>query len=159
MLLYFLFLLCVISWFESQKCKIKPYHAIAIQIQSWLFKTPSKYSPKFFSNEKSMCSTKYLKNASFSQQKCRISFQLTKSKSGPNPKFWRVLQSRSNPNSIKFAWVLIQSNPSPVQYPFLMSNVHLQDLTSDARLFCENKNANLINKLKMVFGKQCTELL
>jgi len=44
-----------------------------------------------------------LRNAAFSQRKCRISFPLTKSKSGLDPKFWRVLQTGSNQNSTKFA--------------------------------------------------------
>jgi len=77
----------------------------AIQIQSWLFKTLSKsnHSPKFFSNVKSKpkWSPKYLKNAVFSQQKCRISFPLTQSKSGPVPEFWRDLQSGSSPIQVQ----------------------------------------------------------
>jgi len=64
---------------------------------------------------KSKWSPNSLKNAAFSQQKCRTSFPLTQSKSGLVPKFWRVWQSRSNPNATKFAIVRIQSNPSTVQ--------------------------------------------
>ena len=97
----------------------------AIQIQSCFLKqSQSKHIPIFFSNvkSKSKCSPKYLKNSAFSQQKWRIYFPLTKSKSGPGPKFWRLLQSGSNPNSTKFAIVRIQSNPSPVQCSSLRIN-------------------------------------
>jgi len=56
--------------------------------------------------------SKNLKNSAFSQQKCRVSFPLTQSQSGPAPTFWSDLQSSSHPNSTKFAIVLIQPNPS-----------------------------------------------
>ena len=72
-------------------------------------KSPSlKYSPKI------------LKNAAFSQQKCRISFPFTKSKSGPKPKFWSDLQPGFNLNPTKFAIVRVQSNASPVQCSSLL---------------------------------------
>jgi len=51
-----------------------------------------------------------MKNAAFSQQKCRISFPLTHSKTGPGPKCCSDLHSGSNPNSTKFGVVRIQSN-------------------------------------------------
>jgi len=66
---------------------------------------------KFF---KSKWSREHWKNASFSQQKCPISFPLTQSKPCPDRKFWSALHSGSNPNSTKFAIDRIQSNPSPV---------------------------------------------
>ena len=85
----------------------------AIQIQSWSFKTQSKsnHNPKNFSNAKSKSkwSPKYLKNATFSQHKCRISFPLTQSKSGPVPKFWRDLQSGSNPSPVLISAIQIFS--------------------------------------------------
>ena len=57
-------------------------------------------SPKNFSNVKSKSKwrPKKLKNAAFSQQKCRISFPLSQSNSGPDPKLWSDLQCGSNPN-------------------------------------------------------------
>jgi len=82
-----------------------------------IFKNQSKsnHSPKDFSNAKSKIkwSPKNLKNATFSQQKCPVSFPLTQSKSNLDPKFWRDLQTGSDPNSTKFAiaWSSqIQSN-------------------------------------------------
>ena len=68
-------------------------------------KAKSKWSPENWKNP---------------QQKCRISFPLTQSKSCPDHKFWSALHSGSNPNSKKFAIDRIQSNPSPAQCSSLL---------------------------------------
>jgi len=62
--------------------------------------------------------SKIFKNASFSQQKYRISIPSIQSKSGRYPKFWSDLQAGSNPNSTKVD--IVQSNPSPVQCSSLL---------------------------------------
>jgi len=48
----------------------------------------------------------------FQLQKLRNYFPLTRSESGPNPKFGDNFQSGSNANSAKLAIVWIRSNPS-----------------------------------------------
>jgi len=55
MLLYFLLLLRVISWFESQKCMIKPYHTITCMVGCL-------YQP--VSNAISFCNTPHHSNFS-----------------------------------------------------------------------------------------------
>ena len=99
---------CRIFWSSPDFFKLSP-SPNTVQKFSWNVKSMSKFSPK------------YSKNSAFSQQKCHISFSLTKSNSGPDLKFWRVSQSGSYPNSAKFAAVRIQSNPSPVQWSSLPS--------------------------------------
>jgi len=54
-----------------------------------------------------------MKNAAFPQQKCRIYFVLTQSKTDPVPKFWSDLHSGSNPISTNL--LLPRSSPTHVQ--------------------------------------------
>jgi len=61
----------------------------------------------------------------FQLQKLRNYFPLTRSESGPNPKFGDNFQSGSNQNSEKLVMVRIQSNPSPVQCSSLLISSHL----------------------------------
>jgi len=127
---------------NSIKSQLHYHHAtemsglphFAIQVRSWFIKSQpkSKHSPKFFSNvmSKSKWSSNKLKNTAISQQKCRIPFPLTLSKSGPVPKLWRDSRSESNLNVTKFAIVRIQSNPNPVQWSSLPRNISQLQLRS-----------------------------
>jgi len=58
MLLYFLLLLRVISWFESQKCMIKPYHTIWPDIDSNLRSIDSKWLDNSCDSTKSWLASK-----------------------------------------------------------------------------------------------------
>jgi len=61
-------------------------------------------------NSQVQIKSKNLRKTGFPQQKCRNSFPLIPSKSGPDQKFWNDSNAGSNPNLMKIVIVRIQTN-------------------------------------------------